>query len=257
MRLGITSGLLAAALIASAPAFAADMPVKAAPMVGTPTWTGTYIGINGGWGRGTTNHTDTFGTSTNDFSQSGGLAGITYGGNWQSGRWVLGFESDLDWADIKGTLTTAGPPLGLCSVAGGTTCFTNINTFSTERMRAGVDVDGWLLYATGGVAFARVDAGQNPCGPIPANPRLGVGGGNSCNEKWRTGWVVGAGVEKMFAPHWSVKLEYLHFDLGDDIQYLPTSLPIGASAVRVLERGDMVRLGINYQFDFLSLLHLN
>jgi outer membrane immunogenic protein len=239
MRLAFTIGLLAAALIASAPAFAADMPVKAAPMVGTPTWTGTYIGINGGWGGGTTNHIDIGGVGSPDFGQNGGVAGITYGGNWQAGQWVLGFESDLDWADIKGTLTTA--PAGLCSVAGGNTCFTTIKSISTERMRAGIDLQGWLLFGTAGAAFARVDAGQNPCGGVPG----------SCNEKWRTGWVAGLGVEKMFLPNWSAKLEYLHFDLGSDIQYNP-GVP-----VRVLERGDMVRLGINYHFDFISLLHLN
>ena len=200
-------GLIASLAVGSA--FAADMPLKAAPapVVLAPTWTGTYIGINGGYGRGTTNHTDLFGVTSGDFDQRGGMVGVTYGGNWQSGRWVLGFESDFDWADIKGTLTTAGPPAGLCSVGGGNTCFTKIKEFSTERMRAGVDVDGWLLYGTAGAAFARVSAGQNPCS-------LTAFGGNSCGEQWRTGWVAGAGVEKMIMPHWSAKLEYLHYDLA-------------------------------------------
>lgn len=214
-----------------------------------PTWTGTYIGINGGYSWSTTNLTDLFGVTTGDFSQSGGMAGITYGGNWQAGHWVLGFESDLDWADINGTLTTAGPPLGLCSLNGGTTCFTKMKAFSTERMRAGYDLDGWLLFATGGVAFGRVHAGETPCGPDAL-------GGVSCDEKWRSGWVGGVGVEKMFAPHWSAKLEYLHYDLGNSIQF-PSASVGGGNSVKVLERGDMVRLGINYQFDFLNLLHLN
>lgn len=239
----VFSGALIAVLLGGS-AVAADLPLKAppAPAVAVPTWTGTYIGINGGFAWGTTNHTDLFGVTSGDFNQDGGIAGITYGGNWQSGRWVLGFESDLDWADIKGTVTNP-----LCSVNGGSTCFTKLKALSTERMRAGVDIDGWLLFGTAGAAFGRVDAGQDPCGLTPL-------GGDSCNEKWRAGWVAGAGIEKMFAPHWSAKLEYLHFDLGNDIQYTPSAL--GGNAVRVLERGDMVRLGINYQFDFLSLLNL-
>jgi hypothetical protein len=54
MRFALAGGMLAAALIAGAPAMAADMPLKAAPPpVLAPTWTGTYIGINGGWGSGT------------------------------------------------------------------------------------------------------------------------------------------------------------------------------------------------------------
>ena len=251
MRFALASGLLVAALVASAPAAAADMPLKAPPVpMYTPTWTGTYIGINGGYGWGTTNHTDIFGITTGTFSQSGGIAGLTYGGNWQSGQWVLGFESDFDWADINGNFSSAA----LCSVNGGTTCFTKIKEFSTERMRAGIDYQGWLLFATGGVAFARVNAGQTPCGPVPVG--VGIGGGNSCNEEWRTGWVAGVGAEKMFLPHWSAKIEYLHYDLGNAIQYMPTAVAGGVD-VRVLERGDMVRVGINYQFDLLGLLHLH
>ncbi len=32
----------------------------------------------------------------------------------------------------------------------------------------------------------------------------------------RTGWTAGGGVEWMFAPHWSAKLEYLYFDLDSN-----------------------------------------
>jgi outer membrane immunogenic protein len=245
---GISLLLVAAPLSGAG---AADMPLKAppAPAPVAPTWTGTYVGINGGYGRGTTNLTDLFAVTSGNFSQSGGVAGGTFGGNWQSGQWVLGFESDYDWADINGTLTTAGPPFGLCSLGGGTTCFTKIKEFSTERMRAGVDWNGWLLFGTGGAAFARVNAGENPCGPDAF-------GGFSCGEKWRSGWVAGVGIEKMFAPHWSAKLEYLHFDLGNEQQFTSAAGAGGLNAVKVLERGDMVRLGINYQLDLWSLLHL-
>lgn len=240
MRRILLSSTAALALFAAGPAIAADMSVKAPPMQApaavVPTWSGTYIGINGGFGWATTNHTDLRGVSTGDFSQTGGLAGITYGGNWQAGQWVLGFESDLDWADINGTFSSP-----LCNASGGTTCFTKLQALSTERMRAGVDLNGWLLFATAGAAFGDVKAGQNPCGV--------VGFGNSCDDKWRAGWTAGAGIETRFAPRWSAKLEYLHFDLGKQFIYSP------GVGVNVLERGDLVRVGINYQFDFLSLLN--
>jgi outer membrane immunogenic protein len=248
MKAFVLGGLVAA--FAAGTAVAADMPLKAPPPpVIVATWTGTYIGINGGYGWGTTDHTDVFGVTTGTFNQNGGMFGVTYGGNWQSGHVVLGFESDYDWADIKGTLTTGGPPLGLCSVGGGNTCFTKLKDFSTERMRAGYDLNGWLLFGTAGAGFGRVSAGQNPCS-------LTVFGGNSCGEKWRDGWVAGVGIEKMFLPHWSAKLEYLHYDFGSDFNYMPAAIG-GGNAVHVLERGDMIRLGINYQFDMLGLLHLN
>ena len=154
MRFGVAGGLLAAALIASAPVMAADMPVKAPPApIIAPTWTGTYIGINGGFGSGTSNLSSAVGNS-GDFKVSGGLAGITYGGNWQSGHVVLGFESDFDWAHINGTVTNA---------ACGGTCFNNTRWLSTERMRAGWDYNGWLFYGTVGAAFANVSTGQVGC----------------------------------------------------------------------------------------------
>lgn len=213
-------------------AFAADMPVKAPPMAApAPTWTGTYVGINGGYGWATTNHTALGGGTTGDFNISGDLAGVTYGGNWQAGHVVLGFESDFDWAHISGNTAFAG-----CIAAN---CFTNTRWLSTERMRAGWDFDGWLVYGTLGAAFADVKAGQDSCGAA-----------GLCGERTRGGWTAGVGVETMFWRNWSAKLEYLHYDLGKDITYTP------GTPITVLDRGDLVRAGINYHFDFQNLLHL-
>jgi outer membrane immunogenic protein len=219
-------------------ALAADMAVKAAPPapVIVPTWNGIYLGLNGGGAWGTTDHTDQFGTTTHNFNQSGGLAGVTYGINGQFGKFVIGYEGDFDWANINGNFVS---PV-LCSVNGGVTCFTNLENFSTARVRAGVDLNGWLLYGTGGYAWGRVNAGQTPCG-------ITVFGGNSCNATWRNGWVVGGGIEKMFAQNWSVKVEYLHYDFGDHFNYQPATI-FGGNRVSVLERGDMVRVGVDYHF---------
>ncbi|MPT22003.1 MAG: porin family protein, partial [Starkeya sp.] len=62
MKKILCSGVAAAALLAAAPAFAADLarqqpyPTKAAPMIVEPafTWTGFYLGANAGyaWGSG-------------------------------------------------------------------------------------------------------------------------------------------------------------------------------------------------------------
>jgi outer membrane immunogenic protein len=225
------AALAAVGMLWAGSAIAADMPLKAPPPPPPPLWTGMYIGINGGYAWGTSNHTNGAGATTGDFNIQGGLAGITYGGNWQAGHIVLGFESDFDWARINGNVATAA-----CGAPG---CFTNTRFLSTERMRAGYDFNGWLFYGTLGAAFADVNAGINGCG-------VGL-----CGERWRAGWAAGVGVETMFWTNWSAKLEYLHYDLGSAIQYTP----VGATAVSVLDRGDVVRAGINYHFDLFNLLH--
>ena len=102
-------GIAALAALFATQAFAADMPVKAPPKPPTPvtSWTGFYLGINGGGGWGTTDHTDEFGVTTNKFRTSGGLVGGTYGANWQTGWFVLGFEGDFDYANINGNFNNA------------------------------------------------------------------------------------------------------------------------------------------------------
>ena len=103
---------------------------------------------------------------------------------------------------------------------------------------------GWLLFGTAGYGWGQVNAGQTPCA-------LTVFGGFSCNETVRSGWVVGGGVEKMFARNWSVKVEYLHYDFGNSINYQPATIA-GGNRVYVLERGDMVRAGMNYHFNWAA-----
>ena len=54
-----------------------------------------------------------------------------------------------------------------------------------------------LIYGTGGYAWSD--------NRLTATVRLSVSDSN-----FHSGWTVGAGVEVMFAPKWSVKAEYLY-----------------------------------------------
>src|SRR5579863_6427298 len=106
--------VVAAALLASSAAnvLAASLPP---PPPTTPSWTGTYGGIQGGWGWGSSSQTDpgipvfTEGTSTDGppadghYKMRGGLFGATLGSNWQKGPWVYGLEGDLSWSDLRGS----------------------------------------------------------------------------------------------------------------------------------------------------------
>ena len=95
--------------VLSGRALAADLPVPpppGAPVAFAPpppvfTWSGIYIGGNGGYSFGTT--TPSIGElSGPGFSTSGTVAGGTIGGNYQAGVFVFGVEGDFDWDNIKG-----------------------------------------------------------------------------------------------------------------------------------------------------------
>ena len=150
------------------------------------TWTGFYLGINGGggWGRSQWDAVDTF-------DLSGGLIGGTVGYNWQFGRAVIGAEGDIDWSGIKGTTTTVLCPGG---------CETRNKWLATARGRVGFSFDRFLPYFTGGLAL----------GDINAN-RPGFPGGSISNA----GWTVGAGLEVGLVSNVSLKAEYLYVDLGN------------------------------------------
>jgi outer membrane immunogenic protein len=103
-------------------ALAADLAAKPyvkAPVMVDPvwSWTGFYVGANGGysWGRSRSDVTYTntatgaviappAGSITSaSFDMNGGVAGGQAGYNWQSANWVFGIEGDLNWSGEKGS----------------------------------------------------------------------------------------------------------------------------------------------------------
>lgn len=107
------------------------------------TWTGFYVGINGGGGWGSSQW-----DAVNSFDLSGGLIGGTVGYNWQFGQVVVGAEGDIDWSGIKGTTTVLCP--------GG--CETRNKWLATVRGRVGFAFDRFLPYFTGGLALGDINA---------------------------------------------------------------------------------------------------
>lgn len=66
----------------------------------------------------------------------------------------------------------------------------------------------WLFYATGGWSMARVQ-GTAEVTSSGGYSKLGA------DTEWLSGWVYGAGVEKMLPGNWSVRVEYLRGDYAD------------------------------------------
>jgi outer membrane immunogenic protein len=197
---------------------AADMgrprPAPMAPVYAPVySWTGFYLGVNGGGGWGDS----TWSNQTSSFNTSGGMVGGTLGYNWQFGQTVVGIETDLDWANIKGS--------GACAFG----CETRNNWVGTVRGRLGYAWDRFMPYVTGGLAYGNVEA----------NPSFGF----ISNDTTNVGWTIGAGVEFALAQNWTAKVEYLHYDLGDF-----TCTTCAPTSTTVDFKADVVRAGLNYRF---------
>jgi outer membrane immunogenic protein len=219
-----------AALASGGMARAADLglPVAPAPVfVPAPvlSWTGPYVGLNAGGGWGTTNHTFTgvaagLQASTGNFKTNGAVVGGTAGYNYQVGAWVFGAESDLDWANDRGTFTAAVPGVATGSLS------TRLNWLSTYRGRIGYTWGPAMVYGTAGGALGNVTA--TAAGTIPAAAVTGA----VSQSNTEFGWTAGAGVEYMFTPNLTGKAEYLYVALPTTTLILVDSVKFNTSLVR-------------------------
>jgi outer membrane immunogenic protein len=236
MKKSLMAAAALAAFVLPGIANAADLAVPPAPPVFVPapvlSWTGAYVGLNGGGGWGTTAHTFTgvaagLSASTGNFKTSGGVAGGTWGYNYQIGAWVFGAESDLDWANIRGTFTATIPGV----IAGSLS--TKLNWLSTYRARVGYTWGQSMLYATGGAAVGNITA--TAAGTVPAVPATG----STSQSNTELGWTAGAGFEYMFMPHLTGKIEYLYVNLPSTTLIFVDSVKFNTS---------IVRAGVNWKF---------
>jgi outer membrane immunogenic protein len=191
-RAGAICISLLTAILAWGSATAADLspgyqqPIAPAPVYyPVYSWTGFYLGINGGGGWGSSQW-----DGVGQFDVSGGLIGGTIGYNWQISRFVIGAEGDIDWSGIRGT-TTVFCPSG---------CTTRNYWLATVRGRLGYAFDRFLPYVTGGLAVGDINAG------LPGFP-----GGSISNA----GWTIGGGLEVGLVRNVSLKAEYLFVDLAN------------------------------------------
>jgi outer membrane immunogenic protein len=129
--------------------------------------------------------------------------------------------------------------------------------FGTLRGRVGVTPsDGWLVYATAGLAYGEIKTsatltvppGADCVAPCTRTPGGSVAGNFS---QTRAGWVVGAGVETALGGHWTGKLEYLHVDFGDiSNTFAPIAISPFNGSLRANTRltDEIMRVGVNYRF---------
>jgi outer membrane immunogenic protein len=209
-------------LLAGSSAYAADMPVKAppAPYIPAPVWnwTGFYIGVNigGTW------------ADTNSENFTGDMSGVVGGGqigyNWQINNVLLGVEGDFNGTSLRNSNDVFIPGVGAFSAEA------KLPWFATARGRLGWVNGPWLVYATGGAAWVNFEA--NITGP----------GGSVSDNATKSGWTAGGGVEWLFLPKWSAKLEYLFVDTDT------TNVTLFGANFETRAQQNIVRAGLNYHF---------
>ncbi len=237
---------------------AADMPLKAPVYVAPFTWTGAYLGINAGYGTGSSS-TSTYCTTPagvlsgtgcfapvgSALSPSGGFVGGQVGYNYQTGLFVWGVEADIHVSHINDS--TGAVPVACCIGVGSISGYTlqrsaNLDWFGTVRGRLGLALwDRTLVYGTGGLIYGEEVSNflfTTPFGPTYAGQSSGT----------HTGWVAGGGIEYAFTNSLSAKVEGLYYDMGSET--IAASNPASPFTVSTgyNYKGALVRLGANLKF---------
>jgi outer membrane immunogenic protein len=238
MKTLMAASAMSMAFVLANSAMAADVGVYASsgvqPVFNVPiySWTGCYIGAEGGWSGGLSRHDTSLGAATSGYTVAGPLFGGTVGCNYQINQVVLGLEGDFSWLGKSGSGTAIPPfePNGSSE--------TKEQWLGTVRGRLGfTPFEKWLIYVTGGYAAASVQAHV-------VNPVLLI---DVTETKTRGGWTAGVGAEWAVWNNWSWKFEYLHVALNNDTYF--ASAPSGVTPrTGVPLTDDIIRLGLNYRF---------
>jgi outer membrane immunogenic protein len=263
MRILKLGTLAATSLVAlSTFASAADLrvPVYKAPVYAQAfSWTGFYIGGNIGAGWGTTQYEQPIplgivapgaaalvseGSNTVNGLLGGGQAGYNY----QWGSTVWGIEFQGEGANVKGQ--------GSCGIVALFNCNTKVDGILTLAGRFGLTWDHTMLYVKGGGAWAHDQYNVNLLGLQVAVPGVITIGPASASE-WRSGWMIGAGVEQAIAGNWSAKIEYDYMDFGTKSELLTTVTSPAVPAINgllnnfnVTQQVHLIKFGVNYRFGY-------
>lgn len=246
------STLACLAVSVATQSFAADLPVKVPPPVVPliPSWTGFYIGGNVGHGWSQKEFIDNFsapfGADDGSTTATGVVGGLQGGYNYQIDSILLGIEGGFTWSGASGSFscfpllapqTCSASPQWLADIAGRVGVVVNSPVFGD-----------WLFYGKGGAAWVR-DNYTNLA--LPGAPPQALPGVLFSASETRSGWVAGGGVELMFLPAWSVRLEYDYYGFPDK----SVGFTDGAGdffTEDIHQNMQTVTVGINYHFGFVA-----
>jgi outer membrane immunogenic protein len=231
-RLAFATATALAFLVGAAQAADLRHPAPAPMLEAAPVlpslWSGFYLGGHAGYGWG---HADGPVLAIPSTNANGALGGLQIGYNWQSNAWVYGLEGDFSWSGMDGD--RSGPQL----FGNGQNVFgVDVNWLSTVHAKLGYAPDRWLIYATGGIAFADVDVNLTTIYP-PAS-----------DSNTHFGWTVGAGVEYALTDAWRLALDYKYIDLGSKNYSYDFPAPYVGYTRNVDLDVHAVTLRVNYRF---------
>jgi high affinity Mn2+ porin len=248
-------------------AAAADLPVKAPPLLGAAAydWSGFYLGGHFGYATGSshwsatqpgapaiTGSLDLF-NGYDMFRDTGSdLAGFQAGYNYMyPSHWLLGVEADVSFPSftettprlISGMSTISSAAIGQASYA------EQVEFSGTLRGRVGyapnLGASHWLLYATGGLAWTYDQFTRTQLAGMPAGGTAMPGTVETLFMQPRVGWTAGAGAEVALWSNWSAKAEYLFIDYGSR----SVSFPLGAQKFDSNLTLNEFRVGLNYRLN--------
>ena len=269
-----------AALGLAGTASAADLAVRAPVPVPLFSWTGCYLGINGGWIGGKDDYatsrrilypfgdpdlapTGSYYAVANSYNsdQSGGTLGGQFGCQYQVGWFVIGGEWDANWSSLKDDNAFVYPSIatpGLTWFPRTELTHAQLDWFTTARVRIGAAWwDRVLIYATGGLAMGALDSYTQVAFDGPGNPNF-IPQYFGAYRQNKVGWTAGGGFEWAFAANWTAKAEFLYVDLGS-FDYVSPITSFGSPFATTDGRAwntsidakeYVARVGINYLFHF-------
>ena len=222
LRSGIGTGAATLGALIALASISTSAVAQGAP----PIWTGFYLG--GSLGIGKSDAKWKFGDATTaDHKGFGGLAGLQAGYNWQSGSILAGVEADYSWARVKGSASCPNPAFN---------CGSELSNMASVRGRL-----GWVVTPTAMVYFtAGLGHGEAKWTAKDALTNTAIGNGGFTQSK--NGLVLGGGAEFMLAKNWTMKAEYLRYNLGS-VSGVP-----GTAASDLRMTADTFKLGLNYKF---------
>lgn len=203
-------------------AFALLITASSGPVFAAEDWSGshgpgTYAGVFLGSGQADNRLIDTDGFanwgnpgSVTRYKDSGFIGGALIGKKFTFGDASIRLELDGTIGDLEAR-TNQLDPQGLDETA-----VAEFQWITTARVGIEKSFGSVTVFATGGMAWARIENFVTDIDFGPDQPAMVDPDDSFRDKSTETGWVIGFGAEMPLAGGWMARLEGLHLDFGQN-----------------------------------------